>query len=179
MLEIGNGNITEELKKICEENNLTAYKLAKYTNISTTYAYNILNGKNDSPSAWIIDRINKGLKENAKLIKLEKKRENKMDIVTSSGFHKKDYQVTEAMTVEQMKEEIQNLRYFKACMEFKINSLEDYTWSNDACKGYLIKAMEDSEFKEEDIKKVIGELRYTFDFNSLDDAKQIYMKSKY
>lgn len=77
MLEIGNGNITEELKKICEENNLTAYKLAKYTNISTTYAYNILNGKNDSPSAWIIDRINKGLKENAKLIKLEKNRKKK------------------------------------------------------------------------------------------------------
>ena len=59
---IGKGNVVEELNKFCKDNNLTAYKLAKYTNISITYAYNILGGKMENPSAWIIDRINQGIK---------------------------------------------------------------------------------------------------------------------
>lgn len=71
---IGKGNVVEELNKFCKDNNLTAYKLAKYTNISITYAYNILGGKMENPSAWIIDRINKGIKTNARLIEIERNR---------------------------------------------------------------------------------------------------------
>lgn len=71
---IGKGNVVEELNKFCKDNNLTAYKLAKYTNISITYAYNILGGKMENPSAWIIDRINQGIKTNARLIEIERNR---------------------------------------------------------------------------------------------------------
>ena len=71
---IGKGNVVEELNKFCKDNNLTAYKLAKYTNISITYAYNILSGKMENPSAWIIDRINQGIKTNARLIEIERNR---------------------------------------------------------------------------------------------------------
>ena len=67
-------NSSEAIKLFCEENNLTPYKFAKYTNISITYAYNIINGKMKNPSAWIIDRINRGIESNARLIEIERNR---------------------------------------------------------------------------------------------------------
>lgn len=40
-------------------------------------------------------------------------------------------------------------------------------WSNNACRGYVIWAMEICRFKPEDIKHVISELHYVFDMKSL------------
>lgn len=73
MFEIGKErNAVEEIKDICEEYNLTAYKLAKYSNISRSHAYNILGGKMTNPSAWIVQRINEGLNNNIELLRIEK-----------------------------------------------------------------------------------------------------------
>ena len=52
-------------------------------------------------------------------------------------------------------------------------------WSNDACYGYVIMAMEDCGFSKEDIRRVVGQLYEVFDLNSVDDAKQKFHSSPY
>ncbi len=55
---------SNELIKYCKENNITAYKLSKYGNISMTYAYNLLNNRMKKPSLWIMKKITDGFIEN-------------------------------------------------------------------------------------------------------------------
>ena len=43
-------------------------------------------------------------------------------------------------------------------------------WSNNACRGYVIYAMENYGFPPFDIKRVVGELHYVFDIKTLDEA---------
>ena len=38
-------------------------------------------------------------------------------------------------------------------------------WSNNACRGYVIYAMENCGFSPEDIRRVVGELHYVFDLS--------------
>ena len=52
-------------------------------------------------------------------------------------------------------------------------------WSNDACRGYVIMAMEDGGFSKKDIRRVVGQLYEVFDLNSLEDAKEKYLSSPY
>ena len=47
-------------------------------------------------------------------------------------------------------------------------------WSNNACRGYVIYAMENCGFSSEDIRRVVGELHYIFDFKTLEEAKHHY-----
>lgn len=44
-LKMDSERFYSELIKYCNSNNITAYKLSKYGNISMTYAYNLLVGK--------------------------------------------------------------------------------------------------------------------------------------
>ena len=44
-------------------------------------------------------------------------------------------------------------------------------WSNNACRGYVIYAMENCGFSSEDIRRVVGELHYIFDFKTLEAVK--------
>ena len=46
-----------------------------------------------------------------------------------------------------------------------IPGLETDEWSNDACRGYVIMAMEDCGFSKKDIRRVVGQL-YEFDHNN-------------
>lgn len=46
-------------------------------------------------------------------------------------------------------------------------------WSNNACRGYVIYAMENCGFSPEDIRRVVGELHYVFDFKTLGEAQTI------
>ena len=39
-----------------------------------------------------------------------------------------------------------------------IPGLEPDEWSNDACRGYVIMAMEDCGFSKKDIRRVVGQL---------------------
>lgn len=52
-------------------------------------------------------------------------------------------------------------------------------WSNGACLGYVIRAMENADFDENDISLVVTELKELFDFVSLDEADKNYCNSPY
>ena len=60
-----------------------------------------------------------------------------------------------------------------------IPGLETDEWSNDACRGYVIMAMEDCGFSKKDIRHVVGQLYEVFDLNSVEDAKEKYHSSPY
>ena len=53
-----------------------------------------------------------------------------------------------------------------------IPGLEPDEWSNDACRGYVIMAMENCGFSKKDIRRVVGQLYEIFDLNSVEDAKE-------
>lgn len=62
----------------------------------------------------------------------------------------------------------------------KFSSLfEPDEWSNDACRGYVIMAMEACGFLKEDIRRVSAQLHEVFEFNSVEDAKKKYRSSSY
>ena len=52
-------------------------------------------------------------------------------------------------------------------------------WSNNACRGYVIYAMENCGFSSEDIRRVVGELHYIFDIKTLQEAKHHYENGSY
>ena len=52
-------------------------------------------------------------------------------------------------------------------------------WSNNACRGNGIYAMENCGFSPEDIRRVVGELDYVFDFCGLEEAQQHFENSPY
>ena len=52
-------------------------------------------------------------------------------------------------------------------------------WSNNACRGYVIYAMENCGFSPEDIRRVVGELHYVFDFKTLNEAQHHYENGPY
>lgn len=52
-------------------------------------------------------------------------------------------------------------------------------WSNNACRGYVIYAMENCGFSPSDIKRVVEELHYVFDIKTLDEADRHYCDSPY
>ena len=60
-----------------------------------------------------------------------------------------------------------------------IPGLEPDEWSNDACRGYVIMAMENCGFSKKDIRRVVGQLYEIFDLNSVEDAKEKYHSSPY
>ena len=55
--------------------------------------------------------------------------------------------------------------------------MEQDEWSNDACRGYVIMAMENCGFSKKDIRRVVGQLYEIFDLNSVEDAKEKYLSS--
>lgn len=52
-------------------------------------------------------------------------------------------------------------------------------WSNGACRGYVIMAMENCGFSDKDIRHVMAELYELFDFKTLEEAETHYQKSPY
>ena len=52
-------------------------------------------------------------------------------------------------------------------------------WSNGACRGYVIMAMENCDFSDKDIRRVMAELRELFNFTTLDEAEAHYQKSSF
>lgn len=52
-------------------------------------------------------------------------------------------------------------------------------WSNGACRGYVIYAMENCGFSPEDIRRVVSELHYVFDIKTLEEAEEHYQNSPY
>ena len=52
-------------------------------------------------------------------------------------------------------------------------------WNNDACRGYVIYAMEYCGFSPKDIQRVVAELHEVFDFCGLEEAQQHFENSPY
>ena len=57
-----------------------------------------------------------------------------------------------------------------------IPGMEQDEWSNDACRGYVIMAMQDCGFSREDIRRVVRQLYEVFDFHTISEAEQKYSK---
>lgn len=60
-----------------------------------------------------------------------------------------------------------------------VEILQIEPWSNGACRGYVICAMESAGFDHEDIRRVMGELRWVFDTISIKEAERRYCKGVY
>ena len=55
----------------------------------------------------------------------------------------------------------------------ELAALLSQPWSNDACRGYVIAAMERCGFKPSDIEQVMVELYEVFDYTTLQEAEVI------
>ena len=89
-----------------------------------------------------------------------------------------DYVLKEDMTVEQMKEEIQKLRYLNDILRYDLENRKA-PFNNNACRGYVIHAMNERKISPELIKNIIDELKYSFDFITEERAEKIYLESEY
>ena len=61
----------------------------------------------------------------------------------------------------------------------ELAALLSQPWSEGACRGYVISAMERCGFKPADISRVMVELHEVFDFTSLEEAQALYERSPY
>lgn len=64
-------------------------------------------------------------------------------------------------------------------MDKQLQALLYQQWSNNACRGYVIWAMENCGFNPDDIQRVISELHYVFDMKSIEEADEHYCSSPY
>ena len=61
----------------------------------------------------------------------------------------------------------------------ELEALLAQPWSNNACRGYVIYAMENCRFSPADIRRVVTELHEVFDFCGLEEAQQHFENSPY
>jgi len=52
-------------------------------------------------------------------------------------------------------------------------------WSNGSCLGYVIKAMENLNYEPKEVAAVVSEIKWIFDWASLEYADKHYCKSPY
>jgi Holliday junction resolvasome RuvABC DNA-binding subunit len=53
-------------------------------------------------------------------------------------------------------------------------------WTNSACFGYVIKALESLGYKPDEIQRVVNEMKYEgFEWTTLEEAEQHYQRSSY
>ena len=60
-----------------------------------------------------------------------------------------------------------------------VNKTMGEEWSNNACRGYVIKAMENCGFHIKDIHQVLVELYEVFDFCAVEEAAHYYENWQY
>ena len=61
----------------------------------------------------------------------------------------------------------------------ELAALLSLPWSNNACCGYVIYAMENCGFSPQDIRRVVAELYEVFDIRGLEETQQHYERSPY
>lgn len=61
----------------------------------------------------------------------------------------------------------------------ELAALLSQQWSEGACRGYVIAAMERCGFKPSDIEQVMMELHEVFDYTTLEEAQAYYERSPY
>jgi hypothetical protein len=52
-------------------------------------------------------------------------------------------------------------------------------WDNAACLGYVIAALENLDYKYDQIWQVAAEMKELFDWTTIDEAKEHYCESTY
>ena len=60
-----------------------------------------------------------------------------------------------------------------------MNILLTEPWTNAACLGYVISALENLEYKPDEIWRITAEMKEIFDWVSVDEAKAYYNDSPY
>ena len=63
--------------------------------------------------------------------------------------------------------------------DLELAAMLSQPWSNNACRGYVIYAMENCGFSPNDIRRVVAELYEVFDIGSLEEAQQHFEESPY
>ncbi len=92
--------------------------------------------------------------------------------------------------IEKIIAENQNIRQNSICLSVMAELLKeekakaigpylDGPWSNPACKGYAILAMERAGLDAETIRKVVKALEWCFDDTTTKEAEQHYYKGEY
>ena len=61
----------------------------------------------------------------------------------------------------------------------ELDALLSRPWSDNACRGYVICAMERCGFGPSDVRRVLAELHAVFDFCGLEEARQHFENSPY
>lgn len=64
-------------------------------------------------------------------------------------------------------------------MDERLRTLLCEPWINGACLGYVIKAMENLDYKPEDIQAVVSEIKWLLDTRTLEQAEKHYCGSPY
>ncbi len=52
-------------------------------------------------------------------------------------------------------------------------------WTNAACLGYVISALENLDYPHDQIRQVVAEMKELFDWTSVDEAQDYYNGSPY
>ena len=52
-------------------------------------------------------------------------------------------------------------------------------WTNAACLGYVIAALENLDYSYDQIWQIVAEMKELFDWVSVDEAKEHYCESSY
>lgn len=53
------------------------------------------------------------------------------------------------------------------------------SFRNEACLGYVIKALENTDHESVEINSIIDEIRFLFDMKTVEEMEEYYKKSKY
>ncbi len=61
----------------------------------------------------------------------------------------------------------------------ELAAMLNQSWSNDACCGYAMKAMENCGVSPENIQRVMAELHEVFDCCDLEEVEVYYQNSAY
>ena len=64
-------------------------------------------------------------------------------------------------------------------MDKQLEALLYQQWSNNACRVYVIWAMENCGFSPDDIQRVVSEFHYVFDMKSIEEADRHYCDISY
>jgi len=64
-------------------------------------------------------------------------------------------------------------------MAKQLKTMLEQQWSNNACRGYIIWAMENCGFSPDDVQRVVSELHYVFNMKSVEEADRHYCASPY
>ena len=60
-----------------------------------------------------------------------------------------------------------------------LSALPAQPWNNNACRGYVIYAIENCGFSSQNIRRVVADLYEVFDVRGLEETQQHYKRSPY